>query len=59
MYYGGHITGTNKIVLGLELNEGTVTRTFYILMKTKKNPCIVPSLWDTSPFRGNQVRVHT
>ena len=24
----------------------------------KKNPSMIPSLWDTSPFRGNQIRVH-
>ena len=24
----------------------------------KKNPSMIPSLWDTSPVRGNQIRVH-
>ena len=27
--------------------------------KTKKNPRMVPCLWDTSPVRRKQIRVHT
>ena len=40
--------------VGSLINDETVL----YLNEDKKAPKMVSSLWDTSPFRGNQIRIH-